>query len=136
MHGFAVYVKEGPSFCMGLMSQKLYRFLIMFLTGFTSLSVLLLFPLSPSLPLSTVFDSISSKIDEVLSINPSANALVFVDFNIQHKHWLTYSGGTDRPGELCYNFSISNDPTQIANFPTLISHCDSQSSALLNLFFF
>ena len=108
----------------------------MFLTGFTSLSVLLLFPLSPSLPLSTVFDSISSRIDEVLSINPSANALVFGDFNIQHKDWLTYSGGTDRPGELCYNFSISSDPTQIVNFPTLISHCDSQSSALLNLFFF
>ena len=36
MHGLAVYVKEG----------KLCRFLFMFLTGFISLSVLLLFPLS------------------------------------------------------------------------------------------
>ena len=40
MHGLAVYVKEG------LISRKLCRFLLMFLTGFTSLSVLLLFPLS------------------------------------------------------------------------------------------
>ena len=46
MHDLAVYVKEGPSSCMRLMSQKLCRFLIMFSTGFTSLGVLLLFPLS------------------------------------------------------------------------------------------
>ena len=56
-----------------------------------------------------VFDSVSSNIDEVFSINPSANVFVFGDFNIHHKDWLTYSGRTDRPGELCYNFSISND---------------------------
>ena len=37
-----------------------------------------------------------------------------------HKDRLTYSGGTDRPGELWYNFSISNDLTQMVNFPTLI----------------
>ena len=51
-----------------------------------------------------IFYSISSNIDEVLSINPSANVFVFGDFNVHHKDWLTYSGGTDRPGELCYNF--------------------------------
>ena len=86
----------------------------MFLTGFTSLSVLLLFPLLITLSsLSMVFDSISSNIDEVLSINPSANVFVFGDFNVHHKDWFTYSGGTDQPGELCYNFSISNDLTQI-----------------------
>ena len=65
-----------------------------------------------------VFYYISSKIDEVLSINPSANVFVFGDFNVHHKDWLTYSGGTDRPGELYYNFSISNDLTQMVNFPT------------------
>ena len=62
----------------------------MYSTGFTSLSVLLIFPLSV-----TFFDSISSNIDEVLSINPSANVFVFEDFNVHHKDWLTYSGGTD-----------------------------------------
>ena len=81
-----------------------------------------------------VFDSISYNIDEVLSINPSANVFVFGDFNVHHKDWLTYSGGTDRPGELCYNFSISNDLTQMVNFPTWIPDCDSHSPALLDLF--
>ena len=81
-----------------------------------------------------VFDSISSNMDEVLSINPFANIFVFGDFNVHHKDWLTYYGGTDRPGELCYNFSISNDLTQMVNFPTRIPDCDSHSPALLDLF--
>ena len=90
----------------------------MFLAGFTSLSVLLFFLCrSPSLSLCMVFYSISSNIDEVLLINPSANVFVFGDFNIHHKNWLTYSGGTDQPGELCYNFIInSNDLTQMVNY--------------------
>ena len=81
-----------------------------------------------------VFDSISSNIDEVLSINPFANVFVFGDFNVHHKDWLTYSGGTDRSGELCYNFSISNNLTQIVNFSTRIPDCDSYSPALLDFF--
>ena len=81
-----------------------------------------------------VFDFISSNIDEILLINPSANVFVFGDFNIHHKDWLTYSGGTGRPGEICYNLSISNDLTQIVNFPTRIPDCDSHSPALLDLF--
>ena len=88
------------------------------------------------MPLCTIFDSISSNIDEILLINPSANVFVFGDFNVHHKDWLTYSGGTDRPGELCYNFSISNDLTQMVNFPTRIPDCDSHSPALLDLFLF
>ena len=60
--------------------------------------------------------------------------LSFGDFNLQHKDWLTYSGRTDRPGELCYNFSISNDLTQIVNFPTQIPDCESHSATLLDLF--
>ena len=81
-----------------------------------------------------VFDSISSNIDEVLSINPSANIFVFGDLSVHHKDWLTYSGGNDQPGELCYTFSISNDLTQMVNFPTRIPDCDSHSPALLDLF--
>ena len=106
----------------------------MFLTGFTSLSVFFFLYQSPSLSLCTVFDSISSNIDEVLLINPSANVFVFGDFNVHHKDWLTYSGGTDRPCELCYNFSISNDLTQMFNFHTRICDpdCDSHGPALLD----
>ena len=39
----------------------------------------------------TVLHAISSNIDEVLSINPSANVFIFGDFNIRHKDWLTFS---------------------------------------------
>ena len=84
--------------------------------------------------LCTVFDSISSNIDEVFSINPYANVFVFGDFNVHHKDWLTCSGGTDRSSEFCYNFSISNDLTQIFNFSARIPDCDSHSPDLLALF--
>ena len=40
---------------------------------------------SPSSSLCMAFDSILSKIDEVFSINPSAGAFVFGDFNVHHK---------------------------------------------------
>ena len=73
---------------------------------------------SPSSALCTFFYSISSDIDEDLSINPSANVFVLGDFNVHHKDCLTYSGGTDQPGELCYDFSVANDLTQMVNFPT------------------
>ena len=33
---------------------------------------------------------------------------LFEDFNVHHKDWLTYSGGPDRPGELCYNSSYNS----------------------------
>ena len=84
----------------------------------------------------TVFDSFSSNIDEVFSINLSANMFVFGDFNIHHKDWLTCSGGTDRSGELCYNFSISNNLTEMANFPIWFPACGTHSPALLDLFLF
>ena len=84
--------------------------------------------------LSIVFDSILFNIDEVLSMSSSANVFIFGDFNIHHKDWLTYSSGTDRPGERCYDFSISNDLTQMFNFPTPIPDCVSHSPALLDLF--
>ena len=88
---------------------------------------------SPSPSFCTVLDSISSDIDEVHSINPSA-VFFFGDFNVYHKGWLIYSGGTDRRGELRYNFSISNDLTQMFNFPTWIPDCDSDNPALLDFF--
>ena len=82
----------------------------------------------------TAFDSISSNIDDILSTNPSANVFVFGGLNVRHKDWLTFSGGIDRPCEPCYNFSISNDLTQIGNFLTRIPDCDSDSPALLDFF--
>ena len=83
-----------------------------------------------------VFDSISSSIDEAFLINPSANVFLFGDFDVHQKDRLTYFGGTDRSGELCYNFSITNDLTQMFNFLTHIPDSDSHSPALLDLFIF
>ena len=135
MHGLAVYVKEGLSFALDLsLENSADSYLCFRLALLHSVSYFFFLNQSPSSSLYMVFDSVSSNTDEVLSINPSANVLVFGDFNIHHKDWLTYSGGTDRPGELCYNFSISNDLTQILNFPTWIPDCDSHSPALLDLF--
>ena len=70
----------------------------------------------PSSSLSTVFDPVQSYIGEGLSITPSANVFVFRDFTVHHNDWLTYSGGTHSPGEICYNFSIRNDFTQMVLF--------------------
>ena len=56
--------------------------------------------------------------------------------NVHHKDWLTYSGGTDRPGKLCYNFSISNDLTDMVHFPTCIPDCDSHCPIFLHLLSF
>ena len=73
------------SFRMGLLSRKLCGFLLLFSTSFTSLSVLLLFRRSiTSSMLCMVFYFISSTIDELLSVNPSANVFVFGDFNVHH----------------------------------------------------
>ena len=128
MHGLAVYVKEGLPFARDLsLENSADSYLCFQLALLHSVSYFFFLYQSPSSSLCTVFDSISSNIDEVLSINP-------LNFNVHHKDWLTYSGGTDRPGEFCYNFSISNDLTQIVNFPTRIPDCDPHSPALLDLF--
>ena len=134
MHGLAVYVKEGLPFARDLsLENSADSYLCFRLALLHSVSYFFFLCQSPSSLLCTVFDSISSNIDEVLSINASANVFLFGDFNVHHKDWLTYSGGTDTPGELCYNFSISNDLTQIVNFPTWIPHCHSHSPTLSDL---
>ena len=135
MYGLAVYVKEGLPFARDLSLEKSADSYLCFrLALLHSVSYFFFLYQSPYSALCTVFDSISSNIDEVLSINPSANVFVFGEFNVHHKNWLTYSSGTDRPGELCYNFSVSNDLTQMVDFPTRIPDCDSHSPALLDLF--
>ena len=98
MHDLAVYVKEGLPFPRDFSLENSAD-------SYSCFPLALLHSVSSSF-LCMVFDSISSNLDQVLSINPSANAFVFEDFKVHHKDWLTYSCGTDLPGELCYNFSI------------------------------
>ena len=112
MHFLAVYVKEGLPFLRDLsLESSTDSCLCIPLALLHSVSYFFFLYRSPSLSLCTVFYSISSNIDEVLSINPSANVFVFGDFNVHHKDWLTYSSGTDRSSEFCHNFSISIDLT-------------------------
>ena len=93
MHCLAVYGKEGIPFAQGLSLGNSANFYLCF--QLTLLHLLLsisffIFMFS--------FDTVSSKMDEIFSITPSANVFVFGDFNIHHKSWLTYSSGTDRLG--------------------------------------
>ena len=133
MHGFAVYVKEGLPFALDLyLGNSTDSYLCFRLALLHSLSYFCFLCQSTS-SLCTVFDFISFNIDDIFSINPSANVFDFGDFNVHYNDCLTYSGGTDRPGELCYNFSISNDLTQMFNFTqmvTWIPDCDSHSPVL------
>ena len=112
MHSLAAYVNEGLPFAQDLsLENSADSYLCFQLALLHSVSYFFFLYRSPSSSLCIVFDSISSNIDEVLLINPSANVFVFGDFNIHHKDRLTYSSGTDRSGELCYNFIISNNLT-------------------------
>ena len=100
MHVLAVYVKEGLIFAWHLFLENSVHSYSCF--QLVLLSALLRFCLSSIfLSLCSLFnDLIPCNINEVLSMNPSANAFVFGDFSIYHNNWLTYSGGTDRPAEL------------------------------------
>ena len=103
MHGLAVYVKEGLPFARDLsLENSADSYLCFRLALLHSVSYFFFLYRSSSLSLCLVFDSISSNIDKVLSIKPSANVFVFGHFNIHHKDWLMYSDGTDKSGELCY----------------------------------
>ena len=96
----------------------------MFSAGFTLFSVFPFFLYQSPSCLYTVFHAISSNIDDVLSLNLYANVFVFGGFKAYHKDELSYSGETDKPGELCY--------TQMVNFPVRIP--ESLIPSLLDLF--
>ena len=82
----------------------------MFPTGFISLNVLLLFPLSTH--------------------QPSAEVFAFGYFNLHHKDWLILLELID----LVNSDIVSNYLSQMVNFPTWIPDGDSHSPTLLDLF--
>ena len=71
-----------------------------------------------------------------MKFSRSTHLFLFGDCNLHQKDCLTYSGGTDRPGEICYNFSMSKHLTQMINFSTWIPDCDSHSPPILDLLLF
>ena len=107
INGLAVYVKERLPFAQDLsLENSADSYLSFWLALLHSVSYFFSVYQSPSLSLCTIFDSISSNIGEIISINPSANILSFetstsvIRTVLPSLDWLTYSGGTDRPGEL------------------------------------
>ena len=91
MHGLAVYVKEGLPFANDLsLENSADSYLCFRLALLHSVSYFFFLYQSPSLSLCTIFDSISSSIDAILLINPSAHVFVFGAFNVHHKDWLAY----------------------------------------------
>ena len=96
MHGLAVYVKEGLPFAWDIrLENSGDSYLCFRLVLLQSVSYFFFLYRSPSSSFCTVFYYISSNIDEVLLINPSADAFVSGDLNIHQKDWRTYSGGTE-----------------------------------------
>ena len=96
MRCLAVYVKEGiPSARDLSLENSADSYLCFQLAILHSVSYFFFIYRSPSLSFCTVFCSVLSNIDEVLSINPSGNVFGFGDFNVHQKDWLTYFGGTD-----------------------------------------
>ena len=86
MHGLAVYVKEGLPFERDLsLENSADSYLCFRLALLQSMSYFFFLYRSPYLSLCTVFYSVSSNIDQVLSINPPANVFVLGDCNIHHK---------------------------------------------------
>ena len=89
MHGLAVSVKEGLPFVQDLSlensadSYSCFQLALLHLVSY----FFFLYQTPPS-SLCSVFDSISSNIDEVLLINQSANLFDFGDFNVHHEDWL------------------------------------------------
>ena len=102
MHGLV------DSLLHGTQPQKTPHILTYVSDWIYSASVFFCLYQSPSMSLCTVFYFNSSNIDEVFSISTSAYVLVFGVFNVRDQDWLTCSGGTDKPGELCYNFRWLN----------------------------
>ena len=71
-----------------------------------------------------------------MKFSRSTHLFLFGDCNLHQKDCLTYSGGTDRPGEIFYNFSVSKHLTQMINLSTWIPDCDSHSPPVLDLLLF
>ena len=78
-----------------------------------------------------VLDSIPSNINEVLSINPSGNVFVFQDFMSIIRTGLAILVELI---DLVNSVIISNNLSQMTNFPTWIPDCDFHRPALLNSF--
>ena len=133
MHGFAVYVKERLPIVRDLsLSNSADSYLCFRLALFHSVFYFFFLYRSPSSSICTIFDSISSDIDEVLSINPSGNAVETLTSILRTGSPILVEL-IDLVNSVII-FFISNDLTHRVEFSTRIPDCDFHSAALLDLF--
>ena len=105
MHGLAVYVKEVLPFWRELsLENSADSYLCFWLALLHSVSYFFFLYWSPFSSLCTIFDAISSNIGEVLSINPSANVLLFRAFNVQSEIVSVTHCSGPREMEITLNF--------------------------------
>ena len=103
IHGLSVFLTEGFLFARDVsLKNPVDCWLCFRLAVLHSVSYFLLVYRSPSSSLCTGVDAVPSNIDEVLSMNLSTNVFVFGEFNVRHKDWLTFLGGTDRPDVIIF----------------------------------
>ena len=135
MHGLGLFVKDSLPFARDTsLESSEHSYMCFRLALLNSTSYFFFLYRSPSSPSCAILDSVSTNIDKALSVHPTANIFVFGDFNAHHSDWLTYSNGTNLPGERSYNFAISHDLVQIVNCPTRIPDGNTPGSSLLDLF--
>lgn len=79
------------------------------------------------------FESLSGKIDTILSNYPSSEVIVLGDFNVHNKEWLG-SAKTDPQGRVAEAFALSNDVTNIIHEPKYFPRAPGLSPSLLDLF--
>ena len=93
-----VYVNKGLPFAQKLLLKTLKSLISCIWLALLHLlsGICFLYQLPPPF-LCTGFDAISSRMDEVLSVNPFADVFFFGDCNnLYHKDWLTFSGWAGR----------------------------------------
>ena len=127
MHGLTVYVKEGLPFAQDLsLENSADSYLCFWLALLHLVSHFFFFYQPPSSSLCMIFYSTSSNIDEVLSVNPSANAFVFKDFNIHHMDWDTWQ-------VLCEALSFFNPKGFYDSYAWSYSLCERRTSFCLGI---
>lgn len=81
-----------------------------------------------------VLDSISNNIDKAISLHLFAQIFVLGDFNAHHTMWFNNSV-SDLAGIQTLNFSITQSPTQVYDFPTRFPSNPNGNASLLDLFY-
>ena len=100
-----------------------FSYLLFFFSWFYIIESLTCFSsVDHHLYLRAVFDAVSSSIDVILPMNPTADVFVLGNFNIHHNNWSTFSVKTDTSG----NFPIPNYLTQLVGFHSRMADCESQ----------